>query len=126
MSEVWRSAPDLVKDATAAPAAWLATALKMFGLQEESRLAEGPGIAARGRFFPVRTLSAEDTDALRSFLQDGLSEESRRLRFMTPMPSVPESAAAWLARRIASSGSTPTARARPTTDSTVSPAPLTS
>ena len=47
----------------------------------------------------MRTLTAEDTDALHEFLQDGLSEESRRLRFMAPMPSVPESAAAWLADR---------------------------
>jgi RimJ/RimL family protein N-acetyltransferase len=99
MSEVWRSAPDLVKDAAAAPATWLAAALKMFGLQEEARFPEGPGIAARGRFYPVRTLSADDTDALRTFLQDGLSEESRRLRFMSAMPTVPESAAAWLANR---------------------------
>ena len=99
MSEVWRSAPDLVKDAAAAPATWLASALKMFGLQEETRFPEGPGIAARGRFYPVRTLSADDTEALHEFLQDGLSEESRRLRFMAPMPSVPESAAAWLANR---------------------------
>ncbi|MFM2438951.1 MAG: hypothetical protein RLZ55_1776, partial [Actinomycetota bacterium] len=40
-----------------------------------------------------------DTDKLLDFLQHGMSPESRRLRFMTAMPTVPESAAAWLADR---------------------------
>lgn len=99
MSEAWRAAPEMVKEAAAAPAAWLTAALRNLGVPIGPEFPEGPGIAARGRFYPVRTLTADDTDALHEFLQDGLSAESRRLRFMTPMPTVPESAAAWLADR---------------------------
>lgn len=59
----------------------------------------GPGILAKSTFYPVRTLTADDTEVLQTFLQDGLGAESRRLRFMTPTPTVPESAAMWLADR---------------------------
>lgn len=68
-------------------------------LRTSSLAITGPGVAVKGRFYPVRTLAAEDTDTLLDFLQNGMSEDSRRLRFMTAMPSVPESAAAWLADR---------------------------
>lgn len=89
-----------MRQAVGVPAAWLAMALANLGVPETRvNKAVGPGVAVGGLFYPVRTLTAEDAPALRRFLQDGLSEESRRLRFMVPMPEVPESAAAWLADR---------------------------
>lgn len=59
----------------------------------------GPGFVAGEVFYPVRTLTADDTGMLRRFLSDGLSDESRRTRFQTATPRVPKSAAEWLARR---------------------------
>ncbi len=59
----------------------------------------GPGIMVRHVFYPVRTLVADDTEVLRRFLQEDLSDESRNRRFFSPMPTVPATAAAWLANR---------------------------
>ncbi|MCB9411960.1 MAG: GNAT family N-acetyltransferase [Actinobacteria bacterium] len=59
----------------------------------------GPGLLVKATFYPVRTLTADDTEALFDFIQDGLSDDSRYMRFLTPMPTVPESAATWLADR---------------------------
>jgi GNAT superfamily N-acetyltransferase len=100
VSDFLRGAPDAMRQAVGVPAAWLAMALANLGVPETPvNRAVGPGVAVGGLFYPVRTLAAEDAPALRDFLQHGLSEESRRLRFMAPMPEVPESAAAWLADR---------------------------
>jgi RimJ/RimL family protein N-acetyltransferase len=59
----------------------------------------GPGIMVKGVFYPVRTLSADDTEVLHRFLQEDLSDESRNRRFFAPMTKVPAAAAAWLADR---------------------------
>jgi RimJ/RimL family protein N-acetyltransferase len=106
MADVFKAVPDVVKSAASRSGSLLSSTVHAV----ESHLPvtvpgqkmpqlSGPGILVAGVFYPVRTLNADDTDALQQFLQEGLSEESRRLRFMSPMPTVPASAAAWLANR---------------------------
>jgi acetyltransferase len=109
MSEVFKAIPDAVRSAATLSGSLLSSTVHAV----ESRLPagaaravnrrpaqlSGPGILVDGTFYPVRTLDADDTKALHHFLQVGLSEESRRLRFMDPMPVVPQAAAAWLADR---------------------------
>lgn len=60
----------------------------------------GPGFLAKnGKFFPVRSLTAEDADMLYEFFTIGLSDESRRTRFLSPTPNLRFSAAWYLANR---------------------------
>lgn len=100
MSDWYRTASEAMATAAAVPAAWLAEAFKNLGMEPApTRPLSGPGVLINGDFYPVRTLTEDDADALHDFLQNELGEESRRLRFMAPMPTVPESAAAWLAAR---------------------------
>lgn len=100
MADLRKAAPDAVRSVAALPASVIADLLAAIGAgqPEEPRLA-GPGILVKDTFYPVRTLNAQDTGALYRFLQEGLSEESRLRRFMSPMPKVSPSAAAWLADR---------------------------
>lgn len=110
MVDVFKAVPEVVRSATERSGSMLAIAREVM----EARLPEGmagavgrntsprlsgPGILVSDVFYPVRTLTADDTEVLLQFLQEGLSEESRRLRFMSPMPTVSPAAAAWLASR---------------------------
>lgn len=100
--EALRGAPDHLRGAVAMPVLWFAGALEAVAQRaagSSGRELSGPGILVKGVFYPVRTLTADDTELLWTFLQHGLSEESRRRRFMAPMPQVPTTAAAWLASR---------------------------
>lgn len=97
-----RGAPEALRGAVAMPVLWFAGALEAVAQRaagSERPELSGPGILVKGVFYPVRTLTADDTDLLWAFLQYGLSEESRWRRFMAPMPKVPATAAAWLADR---------------------------
>ena len=80
--------------ASAVGLGWLADALTDPGTTPEV-----PGFLSGGRFYPVRTLTADDSAMLHQFLQHGLSDQSRLYRFCTATPQVPVSAADWLARR---------------------------
>lgn len=99
MTDVFNVGASLVRAAGAMPGAFMAARHGARPAVAVPESLEGPGIAVHGTFYPVRTLNADDTDVLQRFLQDGLSEESRRRRFMAPMPTVPKAAAAWLADR---------------------------
>ncbi|MGV1036337.1 MAG: GNAT family N-acetyltransferase [Candidatus Nanopelagicales bacterium] len=46
------------------------------------------GFMSKGEFFRVRVLTADDSDRLLDFLQEGLSDHSRELRFLTSVPQV--------------------------------------
>lgn len=103
MSELIKIPPTVARSAAGASGTLLAGALESLRSRAAKVLysgaKEGPGVMAGGVFYPVRTLAADDTAALHQFLQNGMSEDSRLQRFMSPMPKVPESAAAWLADR---------------------------
>lgn len=103
MSELFKAAPTVARSAADASGTLLTGALGSLRSRVAEALhrgaKEGPGVKAGGVFYPVRTLTADDSAVLHRFLQDGLSEESRVQRFMSPMPNVPTSAATWLANR---------------------------
>lgn len=99
MADLLRETSEALRQATSVPANLLIKSLRDVRPTTPAADMSGPGIAVDGVFYPVRTLSADDTAVLHDFLQNGLSEQSRRLRFMEAMPTVPESAAAWLADR---------------------------
>lgn len=52
-----------------------------------------------GVFVAVLPVTADDADAVKAFLQHGLSDESRRRRFLTSVPQVRTRVAASLSRR---------------------------
>ena len=60
---------------------------------------EGIGFYSGKDFFQVRMLTSNDTKLLQNFLQNELSEESRRKRFLQAMPRVSMSVAEYLAQR---------------------------
>lgn len=110
MVDVFKAVPDVVRSATERSGSMLSIAREVMAERLPEGVAaatgrhtsprvSGPGILVSDVFYPVRTLTADDTEVLLHFLQEGLSEESRRLRFMSPMPTVSPAAAAWLADR---------------------------
>lgn len=60
----------------------------------------GPGFLTRqGDFYPVRPLTLDDADTLRDFFEEGLSDESRRRRFLAPTPRMSSRSVNYLADR---------------------------
>ena len=62
-------------------------------------VSSGPGFFARGQFLSVRPLTADDSVLLDEFLSTGLSDESRRMRFLVEQPHVSAAAVDYLAAR---------------------------
>lgn len=75
-------------------------ALLPHGNPPDTTLPAGPGFVSRtGVFYPVRALTGEDTDMLKQFFTEGLSDTSRYARFLAAQPNLPNSAVNYLANR---------------------------
>ena len=74
--------------------------LKLSGGRNVSgTVVSGPGFFAKHVFLTVRPLTIADEDLLTEFYAVGLSDESRRLRFLVDSPRVPSSSVHYLADR---------------------------
>jgi len=80
----------------------LASVLGAWRHAEPKEPADAParfGFMSKGEFFRVRVLTPNDSDRLLEFLQEGLSDHSRALRFLTSVPHVRTHASDQLAQR---------------------------